>query len=76
MDMEECPFLSTYERDIECFKDCALYNYKGTGGICPFKKINDFRSRKIEDGANEMELFEGELEFIRKSYLEVSNQYL
>lgn len=76
MTMEECPFLSTYESDIECFKDCALYNYKGTGGICPFKNIIDFRTSRIQDRKNEIELFQGELDFIRKSYLEVQNQYL
>lgn len=74
--MEECPFLSTYESDEKCFKDCALYNYKGTGGICPFKNIDDFRSKRIEDRRNEIDLFQEELNFIRKSYLEVSNQYL
>jgi hypothetical protein len=76
MYMEECPFLSTYENDVGCFKDCALYNYRGTGGICPFKKIDDFRTSRIQDRKNEIELFQSELDFIRKSYLEVSNQYL
>lgn len=36
----ECPFLSTYEKEIECFKKCALYNYKGNGGICPFSNMS------------------------------------
>ena len=43
MTMEECPFLSTYESDVECFRECVLYNYKGTGGICPFKNLVAFR---------------------------------
>lgn len=76
MDMEECPFLSTYESDVECFRDCALYNYKGSGGICPFKKMANLRTRRIQDRTSEIELFQSELDFIRKSYLEVSNQYL
>ncbi len=74
--MENCPFLSTYEIDEKCFKDCALYNYKVTGGVCPFKKIDDFSISRIEDRRNEIELYKEELNFIRKSYLEVSNQYL
>jgi len=76
MDMEECPFLSTYECDVDCFKDCALYNYKGSGGICPFKKIANLRTSRIEDRRDDIESFQSELDYIRKSYFEVSNQYL
>lgn len=67
--MEECPFLSTFESDVECFKECALYNYGGTGGICPFKKLDGFSGIRLEKRKNDLERFEGELDFIKKFYI-------
>lgn len=74
--MTECPFLSTYEGDVECFKECALFNYKETGGICPFKKISNFRTSPMEDRIGDIEAYQGELDYIRKSYFEASKHYL
>lgn len=75
--MEECPFLSTYESDVECFKECALYNYKGTGGICPFKKIASYKiNNRLDSDKSGLEFLERDLNFIRETYLERRNQYL
>jgi hypothetical protein len=46
----ECPFLSTYNEEIECFKKCALYNYKGNGGICPFSNISHINTKPYVTG--------------------------
>ncbi|MFU0825236.1 hypothetical protein [Clostridium sp.] len=39
--MSRCPFLSTYESKVNCFKECAFYNYEDTNGVCPFKRIDE-----------------------------------
>ncbi|MCT8977334.1 hypothetical protein N4T77_12055 [Clostridium sp. CX1] len=76
MIMEECPFLSTYENDVECFKDCALYNYKGTGGICPFKNVPSYKMHRVDSEKSDLDFLERDLNFIRETYLERHNQYL
>lgn len=38
--MSRCPFLSTYESKVGCFKECPFYNYEDTNGICPFKCLD------------------------------------
>ena len=75
MIMEECPFLSTYENDVDCFKDCALYNYKGTGGICPFRNAPSYKMNGLDKNINELELFERDMTYIRETYLERNRQY-
>jgi hypothetical protein len=74
--MEECSFLSSYESDIECFKECALYNYKGTGGVCPFKNLTEYTISKLNSRVSLMETIERDLGFIKESYLERKSQYL
>lgn len=69
----ECPFLSTYDEEIECFKECALYNYKGNGGICPFSNISHIIKKPYEA---ETFLFEKEAGSIKDSYAEKKEQYL
>jgi hypothetical protein len=68
----ECPFLSTYDEEIECFKECALYNYKGNGGICPFRNISHINSKSYEA---EIFSFEKEVGSIKDSYEEKKEQY-
>lgn len=74
--MEECPFLSTYENDIECFKECVLYNYKDTGGVCPFKNLGEYTISKLNSRLSLIETIERDLNFIKESYLERKSQYL
>lgn len=31
-----CPLLTTSDEKVECFSDCALYNYEENSGECPF----------------------------------------
>lgn len=42
--MSQCPFLSTMEEKVICYKECALYEYEGSGDGCPFKRL---KSRKV-----------------------------
>lgn len=74
----QCPFLSTYEEEIECFKKCALYNYKGNGGICPFSNISHINTNTYEDDENDDDSssFEKETGYIKKFYPQSEEQYL
>lgn len=73
--MDECPFLSTYDKDVECFKGCALYNYKDTGGICPFKKVSQYSCEALGNRNDLVELYEKDFPFIGKAFFEERNQY-
>lgn len=71
----DCPFLSTYDNEVECFKDCALYNYKGNGGNCPFKNIAEYKINKLKD----IELYslqDNDLNYIKNSYFEEKSSIL
>jgi len=54
--MPDCPFLSTFDNDVECYKECPLFNYKENGGRCPFtasehdslKKYLEYDTIKME----------------------------
>lgn len=74
--MEQCPFLSTYDTYIECFKECALYNYKETGCVCPFKNLTEYNINKMDNDHSSSNFMERELGFIKKSYIENQNEYL
>lgn len=60
----ECPFLSTYDEEIECFKKCALYNYKGNGGICPFSNISHINTKPNVGG------------YIKDCYVEKNEEFI
>lgn len=47
--MSQCPFLSTSIEAVQCFKECALYNWEENGGTCPFKSLSAFRSFKAKE---------------------------
>lgn len=72
--MTECPFLSTYDNSIECFKECALYNYKATENTCPFQNLNEYLMEKV-DYKNEIESVQKDLMFTKEYYVEFRNQY-
>ncbi|KYH35004.1 hypothetical protein CLTEP_09970 [Clostridium tepidiprofundi DSM 19306] len=38
--MDRCPFLSTQNEEVCCFKECVFYNCTEFDGVCPFKEIN------------------------------------
>lgn len=47
--VSKCPFLSTYEEEVECFKECALYNPKDEENTCPFIDIKGKGSKKVRN---------------------------
>lgn len=47
--MADCPFLSTFDNEIECFKECALFEWKESGGMCPFKNLTEYKLNKLSD---------------------------
>lgn len=47
--MSKCPFLTTYEEEIECFKDCALYKWAENDNKCPFVELKNFKPIKIKN---------------------------
>ena len=74
--MDDCPFLSTYEKDVECFRGCALYDYKDTGGICPFKKNSQYSESILRSREDLINFYEKDYPFLRSSFLKENNQYL
>lgn len=47
--MSPCSFLSTKDNEIECFADCAFYNWEENGGVCPFKGLTGNRFSKMKE---------------------------
>ena len=50
--MDRCPFLSTQNDEVECFKECVFYNCTDFDGVCPFKEISktkEYRYNKAYD---------------------------
>ena len=41
--MLQCPFLTTMDEEVDCFKECALYKWAENGGICPFIELKIFK---------------------------------
>jgi hypothetical protein len=64
--MPDCPFLSTFDNDVECFRECALYNYKETGGKCPFTPVVESKTVVFHD--YDAFKFDGEKELINSLY--------
>lgn len=73
--MTECPFLSTYDDRVECFNDCALYNYKENEGVCPFKALQAYKVEKIER-YEDFEIENKEIDFIKSCYIKMKEEYL
>lgn len=46
--MCQCPFWSTANHKVNCFKDCAFYSEK-ISEECPFKLYEDKHSFNIKD---------------------------
>lgn len=47
--MSVCAFLSMGENEVECFGDCAFYNWEENGGACPFKNLTGHRVNKLKE---------------------------
>lgn len=37
--MDDCPFLTTTDEKVECFRECVFFKEKGDHNLCPFKKL-------------------------------------
>jgi hypothetical protein len=47
--MSRCSFLSTIEKETECFGECAFYNWEENGGVCPFRNLTGNRLGRFKD---------------------------
>ncbi|MGK0467954.1 MAG: hypothetical protein ACJAX4_003272 [Clostridium sp.] len=47
--MLQCPFLTTTEEEVECFKECSLYRWADNGGNCPFLELKVFKPLIIKN---------------------------
>lgn len=47
--MEKCPFLSTVNEKVNCYKECPLYTYELNDEGCPFKKAALSQKISIKD---------------------------
>lgn len=50
--MSQCPFLTTMEEEVECFKECALYKWGETDEKCPFVELKNFKPFTIKNIAD------------------------
>lgn len=50
--MLPCPFLSTLEEEVECFKECDLNKWSDNGGKCPFVEMKDFKPLIIKSNTD------------------------
>lgn len=71
--MDRCPFLSSCDVEVECFKECAFYNYNG--GECPFKELDSYK-HSIEEKFDEVSFDKSEFSFIKDYYDDAVEQYL
>ncbi|MCY6484642.1 hypothetical protein OW763_09850 [Clostridium aestuarii] len=68
--MTKCPFLSTFEKKVNCFEGCPFYECSDTDKVCPFKTLSKNRRLfyKYELFKNDnMNLVE---DYVQKEYLE------
>jgi len=47
--MSKCPFLTTTEEDVSCFKECVLYKWPDNDGKCPFKMVKKIKKFTMVD---------------------------
>ncbi|WP_125153846.1 hypothetical protein [Clostridium rectalis] len=73
--MCDCPFLSCGDKKVECFTDCALYNFKENEGVCPFKTLQEQKLERMEE-FDEFDTEYKDLNFIKNYYLEMKKEYL
>lgn len=71
--MAQCPFLSTALERIDCYRECALYECKENGGVCPFKSMKEYKIKIsgdiLKNGYfSNSEEYEHEISFLEKYY--------
>ncbi|KOF56245.1 MULTISPECIES: hypothetical protein [Clostridium] len=42
--MDDCPFLTTTEEKVECFRECVFFKEKGNHNLCPFKRLESSKN--------------------------------
>ncbi|MFL0252284.1 hypothetical protein ACJDT4_17865 [Clostridium neuense] len=42
--MDDCPFLTTSDERVECFKECVFFKEKNNHNLCPFKRAEANKS--------------------------------
>ena len=47
--MSQCPFLSTVEEKVSCFKECAFYEEECSAEGCPFRKVGIHKAFNIKE---------------------------
>lgn len=50
--MLQCPFLTTIEEDVDCFKECVLHKWADNGGKCPFVELKDYKPFIIKNSTD------------------------
>lgn len=50
--VSQCPFLTTAQEKVQCFDECAFYNWGDSSGICPFKNLNSTKSYSTKNMFN------------------------
>ena len=63
-----CPFLTSQDEEVECFKECAFFNEGIKGEECPFAKV-DFKQINMEYEQNDDDHI-NEKEYYINSYID------
>lgn len=50
--MLQCPFLTTIEEEIDCFKECSLFKGVDSDGKCPFVEFKNTKPFNIKDSSD------------------------
>ena len=45
--MSKCPLLTTFEEEVECFKECELYKWSEIKIKCPFAELKNFKKKTL-----------------------------
>lgn len=46
--MVQCPFLSTTEEKVDCFKKCVFHEEVEANEQCPFKNLKGITDKKVK----------------------------
>ncbi|WP_138206112.1 hypothetical protein [Haloimpatiens lingqiaonensis] len=64
-----CPFLTTDKEKVECFSECAFFEYELKGSKCPFKNsIKSEKYKKFCDKDFEEDEFQEQEKYIKEIY--------
>lgn len=68
--MTQCPFLTTLENKVECFKSCVFHEFEETNGECPFRTIAELSKSNVKSIYDDYYVEEEDNTFVFQGQLE------